>query len=160
MTTSAELTAALQAARGEMEAALAGLSPEQLGAPGAAGDWSAKDLLSHLIAWEAELVTGLAKFRNGQKPGKTDYTEAEIQTLNAQWHAESQGRPVARVLADFHGVRKQLLRQLEALPAKDLDAPQPWLKQKSIAHWVTSWIVEHEHEHAGHLQAWRRQAGI
>lgn len=157
MTTPAELSAALQATRTEMEAALAGLSAAQLGAPGAAGaDWSAKDLLAHLTAWEAELVTGLAKFRNGQKPGKTDYTAAEIEAQNARWHAENRDRPAERVLADFHGVRKQLLRQIEALPAKELDAPRAWLQQKSIAHWVTAWIVEHEREHAQHLTAWRQ----
>jgi uncharacterized protein (TIGR03083 family) len=157
--TSAELVAALEAARAEMDAALAGLSDAQLTAPGAAGDWSVKDVLSHLTAWEAELVTGLAKFRRGQSAGKTDYTSAEIQAQNTRWHAENQGRPLERVLADFRGVRKQTLRQIEALTKTDLNAPRPWLRQQTIVDWVKSWVLEHEIEHARHLAEWRRASG-
>ncbi len=158
--TKQELLGALSEARSRLEAALAGLDEARLVAPGAGGDdWSIKDILSHLTAWEAEIVTGLARIRRGQTPGKTDYSAAEIAAQNAAWHAENKDRPLDRVLADFHGVRKQLLRQLEAYPDKDLSAPRKGLEAQTIAAWVRDWIVEHEHEHAEHLTAWRRQAG-
>lgn len=155
-----DLAAALTAARAAMEAALAGLPDEHCLTPGAAGPWTIKDVLAHLTYWEVELVTSLAKFRRGQAPGKTRYTAAEITAQNARWHAESQARSLGQVRADFQGVRKQTLRQVEALTEKDLNAPRAWLGQDSIRQWVLTWVVEHEHEHAQHVTEWRRQAGV
>lgn len=155
-----ELLGALSESRAQLTAALAGLDETHLLAPGAGGDdWTVKDVLSHLTAWEAEVVTGLAKFRRGQSPGKTHYSQAEILAQNASWYAENKDRPLERVLADFHGVRKQLTRQLEACTEKDLSAPRKWFNNGTVEDWVRGWILEHEHEHAEHLQAWRRQAG-
>lgn len=154
-----ELVAKLQAARADLEAALAGLEPEQLLTPGVLGAWTVKDVLAHLTAWEVELVTGLAKFKRGVSPGKTQYTPAEIEAQNTRWHAEAQSRPLDRVLADLRGVRRQTLRQLETLTERDLNAPRAWLRDSTIAEWVLTWVVEHETEHAQHLAHWRAQTG-
>ena len=127
----------------------------------AAGDTLAlhPEALAHLTGWEVELVTNLAKFRRGQKPGKTNYTPAEINAQNARWQAESQSRSLVQVRADYQGVRKQTIRQVEALSAAELDAPRAWLGQASIRQWVLTWVVEHEQEHAHLLTEWRRQTG-
>ena len=152
----AELVAALEAARAEMETVLDGLTEAELAQPGAAGDWAVKDVLAHITAWEAELVTGLAKVRQGRPPGKTNYTADEIQAQNTRWQAENQGRPLERVLADFRGVRKQTLRQIQALTEQELNAPRPWLRQGNLVDWVKGWGLEHEEEHARRLAEWRR----
>lgn len=149
-----ELLTALDDARTRLDTALSGLDETQLQMPGAIGDWTVKDVLTHLTAWEAELVTGLARLRRGQSPGKTNYTQAEILAQNAKWHAENKDRPLDRVLADWRGARRQLVRQIEALSEADLNAPRAWLKEHTIVDWVVSWIIEHEIEHAGHLAEW------
>lgn len=150
-----ELLNAFKEARARMEAALAGLSEEQLTRPGLEGEWSVQDVLSHLTAWEAELVTGLARLRRGQKPGKTRWTTAEINEQNAKWYAENKGRPLERVLADFHGVRKQSLRQVEALTDSDLAEPRAFLNQATLADWALTWVIEHETEHAHRIAEWK-----
>lgn len=82
--TRAHLLQALANSRAALEAAFAGLSEAQLRQPGASGEgdqpgsWAVRDVLAHCAAWEAELVTALAKLRRGLKPGKTDYSSAEI----------------------------------------------------------------------------------
>lgn len=157
--TPAELSAALEAVRDEMETVLAGLTETQLTQPGALGDWTVSEVLAHITAWEAELVTGLAKVRQGKPPGKTDYTSAEIEAQNARWRAENRGRPLERVLADFRGVRRQTIRQIESVSDKDLNAPRPWLRQSSMVDWVKTWVLEHEEEHVRHLAEWRRNLG-
>jgi uncharacterized protein (TIGR03083 family) len=121
----AELLKALEDARAGLEAALAGLVETQLLAADACGTWSIKDVLAHLTACEAELVTGLSRIRHGQSPGKVLYTDAEIQAQNEKWQAENRDRPLDWVLADFRGVRRQLIRQLESLGDQDLNAPRP-----------------------------------
>jgi uncharacterized protein (TIGR03083 family) len=151
-----EVLNALKESRAKMEAALAGLSDEQLAAPGLEGGWSVKDVLSHLTAWEAELVTDLARVKRGQKPGKTQWTNDEINAQNAKWHKENRNRPLDRVLADFQGVRRQSLRQIESLTDKDIAAPRAFLNKQTIADWVREWVTDHEIEHAHHIAEWKK----
>ncbi len=154
-----ELLKTLAEARAALEAVLAGLEAAHLLAPEACGTWSIKDVLAHLTACEAEVVGGLARIGRGQSPGKVDYTDAEVQAQNEQWWAESQSRPLAQVLADFHGVRQQLIRHLEALNAQDLNAPRPWLQGRTIADWVQAEILAHDRAHTAELAAWRARQG-
>jgi uncharacterized protein (TIGR03083 family) len=153
----AELLKALEDARAGLEAALAGLDETQFLAANTCGTWSIKDVLAHLTACEAELVTGLSRVGRGQSPGKVLYTGAEIQAQNEKWQAEYRDRRLDRVLADFRGVRKQLVRQLEALGDQELNAPRPWFQNRAIADWVREEIVEHDQEHAEQLAGCRQQ---
>ena len=45
---------------------LEGLSPEQAGTPGAADDWSTKDILAHLLAHEERELLGFGSFLASQ----------------------------------------------------------------------------------------------
>ena len=150
-----ELLAAMQASRAELQAALAGLTEEQMQDPGVMGDWTVKDLLSHLTAWEAEAVTLLAKARTG-KQHPASRRQKEIDELNARWYKENKSRPLERVLADHAGVRKQMLRQLEGLSDAELNQPRPWLKNQALLEWVKGDTFEHEAEHLPFLRAWRK----
>src|ERR1700682_4906256 len=104
-----ELTAALRAARARLDAVLGNMSEPDLLAPGLDGQWSTKDVIAHVTAWDVDLLTNLGKVKRGQKPGKTAWMAASIQARNDLWHAELKDRPLERVLADYHGVHQQLL---------------------------------------------------
>ena len=151
-----EILKTLRASRAQVEAVLTGLTHAQLTEPGALGEWSVKDLLSHLTAWEAEAVTVLAKVKRGQKPGKIPWEPAEVDALNAKWYKENKSRPLERVLADFRGVRAQMLRQVEALTDNDLAEPRPWFGQRALLEMIKAETFEHEAEHLPHLLEWRR----
>ncbi|MBI4772319.1 MAG: ClbS/DfsB family four-helix bundle protein [Chloroflexi bacterium] len=151
-----EILAALQDSRAQMEATLAGLTAAQMIDPGVVGDWSVKDLLSHLTAWEAELVTALAKAKRGQTPKLSGWTDSEVDALNAKWYKENKNRPLERVLAHFRGVRQQTLRQVEALGEEELAEPKPWLKNRRLFEYIKGDTFEHEAEHAAHIREWRR----
>lgn len=156
----AELLKTLEDARAGLDAALAGLDEAQFLAANTCGTWSIKDVLAHLTACEAELVTGLSRIRRGQSPGKVLYTDAEIQAQNEEWQAESSDRSLDRVLADFRGVHRQLIRQLESFSDQDLNAPRSWFQNRTIADWVQDEIVAHDREHARELVEWRQQQGL
>lgn len=154
-----ELLNALRDSRAQMEAALSGLADAHLTEPGALGDWSVKDILSHLTAWEAEAVTALARVKRGLKPGKIPSAPAEVDALNAKWYKENKRRPLDRVLADFRGVRAQMLRQVEGLSDKELAEPRPWMGNESLADMIRSETFEHEAEHLPQLLEWKRRLG-
>jgi uncharacterized damage-inducible protein DinB len=150
--TKPDLLRALMATRAETDAYLALLDAAAREAPGAyAGAWSVKDVLSHLTAWEAELVTQLAKARMGKRPAKLDWTEAETDAQNERWFKEYRHRPWDKVEADFQGVRKQLLRQLEAYSEADLDGPVFNLRETWRAR-IPGWSFEHERAHLAALK--------
>jgi uncharacterized protein (TIGR03083 family) len=153
-----ELLTAMKAARAEMDAALTGLTDEQLVEPGVLGEWTMKDLLAHLTAWEVELVTALGQLQRGQRPRPMP-SDDETDRLNATWHAEQQSRPLERVLADFRAVRTQSLRQVERLTDAELHEPRAWLKGESLEMIVTVETFEHEAEHLPHIREWRKQKG-
>jgi hypothetical protein len=154
-----DLLKALAASRAEMDEALAGLSEVQMTEPGVLRDWTLKDLLAHLTAWEVELITTLGKLARGQTPKPVGDTDAETDALNAKWHKEYQTRPLERVLADYHGVRPQTMRQVERLAETDLTAPRKWLKGGTLHALILSETIEHEAEHLPQIRAWRQANG-
>ncbi len=160
MTKQSELLACLRESRARLEAALVGLTDAQFNAPGAMDDWTIKDLLAHLTAWEVELVTLVGRWQLGQKPNPLADDDKEVARLNAKWHTAYKDRPLDRVLADWRGVRQQTLRQVERLSDADLNAPRKWLNGGTLADTIKSETIEHEAEHLEHILGWRKKNGL
>lgn len=114
-----------------------------------AGDWSLLDKLAHLAAWDAEAVLALARIKQGGKPRYLNISPVDTDKLNAQWLVENRGRPVERVLGDFQGVWRQLVRQVRGFAPADLEYIKrfPWLQGKSLVDFVDEWVLQHEREH-------------
>jgi uncharacterized protein (TIGR03083 family) len=154
----AELLVALKDEREKLRQAIAGLPDEVLTAEPVLGEWTIKDLLSHLTVWESELVTLLAFTRLGKRPTNVQGLTGDTDTLNAKWYAEYKNRPLDRVLADFDGVRKQTIRQVESLADKELAGSKyPWLKGEPLWKWIAEDSFGHEAEHTSQILAWREQ---
>ncbi len=154
-----ELLTQLIRVRADLQALLDDLGETHLVTPGAHGDWSVRDVLSHLTAWEVDVLTNLGRVKRGAKPGTTQWTKATIQKQNEAWHAEMRDRSLHRVLADFDGARKQTLRVLEGMSDQEAAQPAPWLQGRSLADYVATMTVDHEREHLEHLRHWRASAG-
>lgn len=154
-----ELLTALKNARAEMENALAGLTEAQMTEPGVVGEWTVKDLLAHLTAWEVEVVTTMGHLQRGQRIKAVAWTDEDVQRLNTQWHIDYKDRPLERVLADYRAVRPQTLRQVERLTEADLREPRPWLNGDTLEKMIAIETFEHEAEHLPHLRAWRTAKG-
>lgn len=154
-----DLLKALADSHAEVAAALAGLTEAQLTEPGVVEDWTLKDILAHLTAWEVELVTALGKLARGQTPKPVGETDAETDALNAKWHKEYHARPLDRVLADFQAVRPQTIRQVERLTEAELTAPRKWLKGGTLEALILSETIEHDAEHLPHIRDWRARHG-
>ncbi len=147
---------ALKDSRTKMEAALRGLTDEQLLEPGVMGEWSVKDILAHLTAWEAEVVTRLAKLQAGKKIQSVVPAGDSIDSLNAKWYQEHKDRDLDRVLTDFRGVREQMIRQVDSLNDQQLALPLPWSKADTIENLIAWNSYDHEPEHAEQIQKWRK----
>jgi uncharacterized protein (TIGR03083 family) len=147
--TKPELLQAIQKGRTDFEAALVKLSPEQMTAPGAMGEWSVKDILGHISMWESRLVTILYAIERDATPPQAIHTQAEVDQANAESFAEQRDRPLDRVLADFHGVHIQLLKRLEAVKERDLNDPKrfKWMEGEPLEKLVAGDTFVHYAEH-------------
>ena len=151
-----ELLQKLSSTRMKMLATLEKIPEEQLLVPGVIGDWSIKDLLTHLTMWEAELVTMLWQIERGRKPSTAHFGPKSVDQLNDEWHQSTKDREYALVFSDYSGVRKQTERRVMAFSDEDLTNPKlfSWLKGKPLWNWIANDSFEHEEEHHAEITAW------
>jgi hypothetical protein len=151
------------ASRAELLEALGGLSDDALMRPGVEGVWSIKDVLGHLIAWEAELVTTLNRRLSPRYKDAPDMVKIEdIDEWNAEQYHLNARKPVSVILADFHGVHKHLVSAIDKLDAKLLDDPLhfEWMEGEPLAYLVLETAVWHEREHAERIREWRAENSL
>lgn len=157
-----EIIDALEDERERFLEVIDGLPDEALQQPGVVGEWSVKDVMSHLIAWETELIKLLWQAQQGQKPTSAHFGSMALDDLNATFYRETKDRPLDRVMADFQAVRKQTARRIDAFADADLNNPQryPWLNNQPLWSWVAGDSFEHEAEHRAQISEWRARQGL
>lgn len=154
-----ELLSSLETSRKRIVEAINDFSDLEMIETATLGDWSIKDVLAHIAAWEAELVTALARdVAQNKRPTLADLNDELTQKLNAKWYAENKDRPLDRVRDDFSGVRKQLIRQINNFSEKDLVDPKKykWLEGKTLADYIAGYANGHDEEHIEALKAWQK----
>lgn len=156
-----EITDALEDGRELFLDAIDGLSDEEMQTAGVVGDWSIKDIMIHISAWEAELVKLLWQIKQGQKPTTMHFSDRQVDEVNQEWFVAYHARPFERVMDDFAAVRKQTARRLEGYSEEELNNPQGygWLNGHPLWEWVAEDSYQHEAEHTAQIRAWRARLG-
>lgn len=142
-----------------LQAALDGLSEEQLHTPGVVGDWSIKDVLAHITAWQTRLITAMFKVEKGFKPDTLGGGAAAVDQLNEKFYREMKDRPFEQVWDDLDASYQQLLRRLENWSDKDLfDAKRfKWMQGEPFERYIAGDSYEHYAEHAAQIEAWKKR---
>jgi hypothetical protein len=146
---------ALESGREQFSEMFADMDEQGMLTPDPAGGWTLKDLLAHLTRWEAELIKLLWQLKQGQKPTTVHFSSASTDEINAHWIESDRGRPLERILQDYHGARNQTIRRVELFTDRELEDPQhyPWLKGQALWEWIAADSFEHEKEHADQVAA-------
>ena len=136
--------------RQAIDAALAGITNEELDRVPADGGWTARQVAHHLADSEAMAYTRLRRLVADADPQIQGYDEPLWAT---RLHYE---RPIAEAVAVTHAVRAASLSLLESL------TPQEWerhgIHSESGAYSVDRWLeiyASHPHEHAAQIRAAR-----
>ncbi|HJT55306.1 MAG TPA: ClbS/DfsB family four-helix bundle protein [Ktedonobacteraceae bacterium] len=140
---------------------LATLGRQQMTTPGVTGDWSIKDILAHLTAWQDYLLIRLqAAARNEAPPvqavlGAEDEDSA-TDKINAHFYEENKFRPLGKVMADFRSTYEQVVEAVQALSDEDLFEPKrfAWMKNYPLWELVAGNTYEHYQEHLQSIQQW------
>ena len=125
--------------------------------PGAAADWSIKDIVAHLTGWRRRTVARLQAAQRGEGE-PLPYWPAHLQTddeINAWMYESNRGRSVREVLGDSDHVFQQLLAAIEGLPDEVLSDPArhlPWLEAQSIQ--PSDFFGHFHEEHEPDMRAW------
>jgi hypothetical protein len=156
-----ELVARVRADRARLEATLSRMSEEQLVQPGVEGDWSAKDIMAHIAAWEQRMVSWIDEALRGKIPAQPA-DDVELDRINAAIYEESQDRPLTEVLAEFETSYQVALAAAGTTPEADLMDPHrfAWRQGEPLWEMVASNTYWHYEEHGDPLRAWLEgQAG-
>ena len=157
----AKIITALREGRGNFLDAIKDISEQEMENQIIFDAWSLKDIMAHLTRWEAELVKLLWQVKQGITPTTVHFSEESVDDINARWYKESRSRSLEIVLHDFHGVRSQTIRRVEALTEAALTDPStfPWLKGEPLWMWIAGDSFEHEAEHLVQIRAWKTNKG-
>jgi uncharacterized damage-inducible protein DinB len=140
--------AANQAAHGDLHAALAGLTDDDLddraGLPD--GKWSLRQILEHLIVVERyytmDALHALAQYRAGEPHG--DLPDDELQI-------ERPGASLNQLMHDHDDVRDEALAKLTQLTDAELRAPSSWAGITIDLRFLLMRFAHHEREHTDQI---------
>ena len=141
----------------QWEALLNQISEARMDQPGAAADWSIKDIVAHLTGWRRRTVARLQAAQRGEGVPPPTWP-AHLQTddgINAWIYESNRGRSVREVLGDSDHVFQQLLAAIEGLPDEVLSDPArhlPWLEAQSIK--PGDFFGHFHEEHEPDMRAW------
>ena len=146
-----ELLAELDQEWANIERICAGLSEAEMVAPGVEGEWSVKDILCHLSAWEKYLLDRLGYVLTGQPalyPVMTSWDD--VHRFNAQVYADNKDRPLTSVVIEFRNLYRGVMTVLEALSDDQLNRPYSYDFSDdalTLLKLIRANTCEHYHEH-------------
>jgi hypothetical protein len=119
--TRAELMAELDREWASIERICFSLTEADMVAPYAAGEWSVKDVLIHLSAWEKYLLDRLSFVMTGMRPQYAVMTTwDDVHRFNAQVYEQNKDRPLTSVVIEFRSLYRGVMTVLEALSDEQL----------------------------------------
>jgi hypothetical protein len=149
------------------EALLAGMSEEQITATQLPDDWSIKDVIAHLRAWQQRSVARMEAALHNREPefpgwpaGLDPEQEGEPHQLNTWIYDTYHEQPWSSVYQAWKEGFLRFLELGEAIPEKDLLEPgrYPWFEGHPASIFLQA-SYEHHAEHHETLVAWLRQHG-
>ncbi|HLY29996.1 MAG TPA: DinB family protein [Ktedonobacterales bacterium] len=141
----------MQLARAALNEAISGLTDDQMSQDLVTGEWTVKDILAHLAAWQGEVIVTIERITHG------DRNDALINESVDEWNArrvnERRRLPLMDVMQEFHDAHDRLLALLGASPAEHIPlGPDGWDETAKL--W---WLTEHDGEHTEAIRAYRRR---
>jgi hypothetical protein len=134
---------------------IAGLGEDALDRKGVVGEWSIKNVLAHIAAWESWVVQALpARMATGETPEHLKARLADEDASNAAEVAEREELTPAEQLMELERTRDALLAYLRELDAAAWERRRPWNTwEGSLAEYLHAALSEHEAEHIADLRA-------
>jgi hypothetical protein len=111
------------------------------------GEWTAKDVISHLIAWEQMVILWVKSGYEGKSiPVPAEgYKWSELPALNDKIYREHKDEPASEVMEKFDRSYHQILDLLNSISEQDLFTPglHKWQNKNMLAAYFKSSMSSH-----------------
>ena len=142
-----ELQERVRESHGVLTTALEGLSEEEATRVGLTEQWSIKDALSHIAAWETEAARIIGEIQAGTwKPQKL--SQEMIDEFNRQAVESRRERSMPQVREEFDAAHTEMERIIASLP-DEVDEATPVYK------FIQAVTFKHFAHHGAQIQEWR-----
>jgi hypothetical protein len=134
---------------------------DRMNEPGPMGDWTFRDLVSHLAGWRNRTIGRVEALARGE-PQPPDPWPSELQDedpINEWIRARDAGRSLDDVLDDYDSAFDRLATALIALPDEVLMTPGAvaWLPDEALSE--TDWFGHLHDEHEPSIREWLATRG-
>ena len=141
----------MRAGRADLNEAISNLTEEQMSQDLVASEWTVKDILAHLAAWQGETRLAILRAEAGEEVGPI--INESVDEWNAARVNERRRLPLVDVMQEFHAVYDELMAALARLPEDKAPlGPAVGMRQRRL--W---WLTDHDREHVEVIQAYRRR---
>ncbi len=135
------------------KASFAGLSDAGFEKPGALGEWSVKDILGHVTAWEEESLKHLPVILEGKRPPRYKDVYGGIDAFNARTAEEKRSLPLADALKQLDEIHARLVAYLGSAPDEEF--------VQTRFRWRIYWdTYGHYPQHTAAILEWRERSGL
>jgi hypothetical protein len=142
-----ELLHQIDLERRKLEKTLGSLDPSAMERPGVVGNWSVKDLLAHLAAWEGFFLSWYRAGVLGETPEipAPGFTWKQMHQLNELIFQEHRLQSLEDVQAWFARSYQEIHQVVEGIPEKDLFEPgrYPWQGKHPLTGFIKANTCNH-----------------
>lgn len=141
-------------------ALVADVPPGRMGEPGPMGDWSFRDLVSHLLAWRNRTITRLEAAGRGAPRPAAPWPAGmnEDDPINAWFRDQDAGRSADDLLAAYAGSFARLVEAVSRVPAEAFVAESStnpgYFRWRDTAGEIESDFSGHLADHASDVREW------
>jgi hypothetical protein len=138
---------------------VAQVPPARMDEPGPMGDWTFRELVSHLLAWRNRTTSRLQAAAAGapRPPAPWPAGMTEDDPINAWFRDQDAGRSAEDLLADYAASFGRIRDAVAALPADAFLGPSDtdgYFRWRDTAGELQSDFSGHLNDHADDVRAW------
>jgi hypothetical protein len=155
--------ARIERERAAWEALLAEVGEERMDRPGAAGDWTFKDVIAHLNGWRVRTIDRLEAAARGEAPPAFPWpadldedTDEGVEAINRWMYERNRDRSAAEILTESREQFRRMRAAVEAIPEADLVTPGrfDWLDGHPLSAVLAGSFGHLREEHEPALRTW------
>ena len=152
-----QLLETMKTTQTDWQALLTEVGEARMTVAGVTGDWSVKDVIAHLTAWEKRTVARLTAVREGGVPQPAPWPpNLSEEKINAWIYEANRDRTLHDLLEDSRRVQDQIMKQLQSITNEELNSPGrfSWLDGNALAEYIPGNTYEHYQEHGELIRKW------
>jgi hypothetical protein len=119
--------------------------------PGITGNWSIRDILTHVTTWEEEALKHLPTILKGEKPPRYSVTHGGIHAFNATMNEKKRGLSLVEVQQELEDTHRRLVAFIKSVAEDQFRSETPFRHRLRLD------TYSHYPKHGDAIRRWRKQ---